>query len=68
MVEGSGPTKHWKKKVVREETVFKHHYNLLDCMLVTWEVFQLEMLPLNIVAQTNTGKKVVREETVFKHM
>jgi len=53
---------------VREETVFKHHYNLLDCMLVTWEVFQLEMLPLNIVAQTNTGKKVVREETVFKHM
>ena len=49
MVEGIGIVKHWKK-VVREETVFKHHYNLLPIMSVTWEVFQLEMSPLNFVA------------------
>ena len=39
-----------KKKVVREETVFKRHYNLLAVMSVTWEVCQLEMSWLKALA------------------
>jgi len=50
LVEGIGPGKHWKR-VVREETVFKHHhYNLLLDMSVTAPVCQLERSPLKALA------------------
>ena len=49
-VEGLCAPKHWKK-VVREETVFKHINNLLHCMSVTFPVSQLEMSPLKALAE-----------------
>ena len=55
----------WKKGV-REETVFKHHYNLLPAMLVTAPVSQPEMFWLKSVFSANTGKRRCERRNSFQ--